>query len=296
MRRLLLIVTIVALITTGCADKVPKSYPFANAIGVGTLAGTPDGGLVYGIRTSGAVYQVDVHGTGGHTPFTTIAIGTAGDSGLTGLTTDAQGRVFAAWTDPAEQITVGQIAPGSTRIVWRGPTATGKNTSGRLATTPDGRLLLAVGDLGDASKAANPAFSNGKLLTIDPNSTADQQPNAISTGWHDPTGVAYSADNVLWVADQRVLARAGNNGPTAPTTSLPAESEPIAMSRYGDATDQELTVCFANSGKLLRYSLNDGQQALPGRTLARDCRLGVAELKDGRLVYASQTGLEVTAL
>jgi len=284
---------------SGCGS-TPRTEALARGQGVTAIAALHDGGLRAAERTTGTIFSVDAHG--GRRDVTTIAVSSVGDGGVLGLATDPQDRTFASWTRPDGRLVVGEVTGQVPRLIWEGPQTNGTAIGGRLTVTPQHRLLVGIGDLGDHAKASDPGALNGKLITLDPDRGPDQQPNVISAGWHVPAGVAYtpneeSTNAVLWAVDDARgdgpdrLARPGAAGPTG-ATELGAGRAPGGLTAYGD---QELAVCERASHELRRFLIQDVTQAVPGRVLATDCDGGVAQLSDGRIAYSTGGALRVTA-
>jgi hypothetical protein len=308
-RRLLTLTFAIALLTlTGCGTTPPETDAFVTSPNVSAMAPLVNGGLRYGNRLTGNIYEVDKDGHGSQTPIATVNVSTANGNGLVGLAVDSNNGTFAAWTNAVGALTVGQVAPGPTRVIWSGPILSAPNSGGQLTFSPDGRLLVALAD--NAAKIYNSSgdvntttpssahANDGELLTLDPSGDASQLPNAISTGWVNPIA-AYSGDNVLWVADNKApaagtLAQGGDNGPTGAVTNLAPADQPVGIAPYD--TNEELALCFGGNHELKRFLLNDGTEALPDHVLAHDCAYGVVELHDGRLAYATVNGIRTTVL
>jgi hypothetical protein len=74
-----------------------------------------------------------------------------------------------------------------------------------------------------------------------------------------------------------------------PASAVLAKTAPSGLAA---PSEDELLVCSYLSRRLLRYRIADGR-ATPDGTLVDDCRLGVAVLADGRVVYATESSIRV---
>ena len=293
-----ILVAFLCVIGAGCGTANAATKPFVAAPFASAMVATTDGGLEWAAGNTGEIYAADKFGHTTSTPVGKVSVLAGDNTAVTGLTVDSSGHTFAAWIDPQSRLTVGQVAPGATRILWQGPVVGTTNVGGRLLMSTYNRLVLSVGNLGAPAQDSDQTSINGKLLTLDPNGAATQQPNVVSTNWVDPTGIAYDQGNAIWVADDNPdgkgrLARSGDTGTTGQVTYFNVHDQPVGMAAY---SEEEMAVCFAGNHELKRYLLSDGIEALPGRVLANDCEYGVVQLKDGRLAYAAKTGIRVTTL
>lgn len=263
------------------------------------MAALPDGGLRYGGRTSGLIFDVSSDGVQGTNPLAYLKVSPDAGQGLMGLVVEEDGRTYVSYTDPQHRLIVSQVVPGDERIVWQGPVMTQSMVGGGLAMTPQGRLIVGVGTPTDAATNAPLAEYKGTLITLDPSRDSDQVPNVVSRNWQNPRAVSYINKRVLWVADnskdanEDVLARGGDSGVLSPVTKLDADDNPSAITPYGD---QEIAVCNEGSGALQRFLIEDGTTAVPGRVLATDCHSSVVQLGDGRLAYTTVNGIRTTIL
>jgi glucose/arabinose dehydrogenase len=162
-----------------------------------------------GERKSGRVLQVT--GDAPATELIKLNVDASGDGGLTGLAlspsyTEDQ-LVYAYITTPTDnrvvRFTKGQQAKPILTGIPTGP------TGNRGAITALGRdtLLVATGDAGDPSAAADPDSLAGKVLRIDTaGNAAAGNPTVGSrvyaSGLHSPGGLCKSADEArVWVTD-----------------------------------------------------------------------------------------------
>lgn len=281
-----------AIATAGCGDGPDDGVLVAEAAEAAAIAPYGDG-FVFGERATGVVRVVDGDGALQAAPLARVDVRADGQRGLLGLAVDSRDRVFAAWTDDSHLL-VGQVAPGSVRVVWEGPETAERANGGHLVFGPDGRLVIGVGDLEDPSRVADPAAPNGKLLALEPDGPPDQVPGVINSGWNNPFAFTFGPDGALWVADNAPgdeperLVRADRAD--APVTELPASTAPSGITV---GPDGELLVCGYVSGALLRYRVEDDRAVRAG-TASGDCALAVVTLRDGRVVYA--TGDEIRLL
>ncbi len=256
------------------------------AAGATAMAITSDGDLIYGERTSGRVRSVSGE------LVARVEVTAEGQRGLLGLAVDPDGAVFAAWTRRDGRIVVGQVAPGRMRLVWLGPPSARLANGGHIAFAPDGSIVIGIGDLQDPGSVSDLDAPHGKLLRLDPGGTPEQKPEMISYGWNNPYAFAFTPSGDLWLADnapgkqEERLLRAD---PVGPRTVLPDRTAPSGLAA---PTDDTLVVCGYRTKLLLRYRIGANGVARPdGSPLARDCRLGVVLLPDGRLAYATDTAI-----
>lgn len=245
-----------------------------------------DGGLVYGERTTGRILNPDGD------VLARVKVSSNGQRGLLGLAVDQDGTIFASWTRPDRRLVVAAVAPDYERLVWLGPRSTDLATGGHIAFDPDGTLVIGIGDLEDPGAVSDPAAPNGKLLRLDPLGRAGQRPKTISYGWNNPYAFDFTSDGDLWLADnapgddRERLLRAD---PTGPQTWLPDRTAPSGLAIVDD---DALVVCGYRTQLLLRFRIAANRSAIrDGPPLARDCRLGVVRLEDGRLAYSTGSSI-----
>jgi hypothetical protein len=254
----------------------------------------PGGGLMFAERLTGRVREVTAGGSVGKTPLAQVAVRADGQRGLLGLARTPGGDVFASWVDPAGFLLVGRIAPEPVRVIWRGPATRRQSNGGRIAFTPDGRLVVGVGDLLERELVNDPGAPNGKLLLLDPSGEESQMPEVHSSGWNNPFAFVVEEDGTAWVADNAPgseperLARVSTAGVVTVLTELPARTAPSGLARFPGA----LLVCGFRSRALLMYPLRGNNLGEP-LTLAEDCALGVERLADGRVAYANEREIRV---
>jgi hypothetical protein len=267
---------------------VPRSaFPAA-------MEALPGGGLMFAERQTGRVREVTASGSVGEKPLAQVTVRADGQRGLLGLARTPEGDVFAAWVDPAGSLLVGRVAPGPVRVIWRGPATRRQSNGGRIAFTPDGRLVVGVGDLLERELVNDPGAPNGKLLLLDPNGEESQKPEVHSSGWNNPFAFAVDEDGTAWVADNAPgpeperLARVSPGGVVTVLAELPARTAPSGLARVPGG----LLVCGFRSRALLAYRLR-GTALGEHLTLAEDCALGVVRLADGRVAYANEREIRV---
>lgn len=250
------------------------------------LVALPGGALRYAERLTGRVREVDAEGRLRPDVVAEVEVSTEGQRGLLGLAVDAQGRTFAAWTDREGVIVAGQVAPGPVRLLWRGPESSQAANGGHLEFSPDGRLVIGVGDLqrGDRS---------GQLLALDPEGHAEQEAAVLSSGWNNPFAFGFSPSGELWVADNAPgeeperLVRLAPDGEPVTTVELPGRQ--IAPSGVVALSDSQLVICAYLARALTLYDVDRRSE----RTLADGCRTGVARLANGDLAYATDDQIRV---
>ncbi|WP_158887465.1 PQQ-dependent sugar dehydrogenase [Amycolatopsis anabasis] len=141
-----------------------------------------------------------------------LDVDAAGDGGLTGLALSPsypEDQLVFAYVTTASDNRVVRLAKGQPPK----PILTGipKGATGnRGAIMPDGKgaLLVATGDAGNPSAAAEKGSLAGKVLRIDPGgqpAKGNPQPESavVATGLHSPGGLCKSGDGArLWVTDR----------------------------------------------------------------------------------------------
>lgn len=282
------------LLVSGCGAREIPTKTLSEAIQVGAMVPLKDGGIRFGERLSGNVWDIDKSGVRSVNPIARLEVSNRGQRGLLGLAIDDKGQTFASWTKPDLTLAVAQIAPGATRIIWNGPTTSDIEIGGRIIFTPEGRLLVGLGNMQDPTKISHKDTLNGKLLTLDPLRGPEQQPNIVSKNWNNPMGLAYM-NNLLWAADSGSggpdrLGRVGEDGFVGKPVELGTDTQPWDLTVFGD---KELVVCMRNTKVLKRFLVNN-VEPVSGRTVAKDCTRGVIELSSLELAYATEDQIRVT--
>jgi glucose/arabinose dehydrogenase len=161
-------------------------------------------------RTTGRIMRV--HKGDDPKLVTTLPVNTAGGGGLTGLAlspTYTQDQLIFAYVTTATDNRVIRIAPGDTpKPVLTGIPRGAKDNAGVLTVDHKGALLVATGDAGNPTGAANPSSLAGKVLRIDVDGApapGNPNPNSkiVSSGLVDPGGMCTSTDGTrAWVTDR----------------------------------------------------------------------------------------------
>jgi glucose/arabinose dehydrogenase len=293
----LLLATLVA--TPYAHAKFPRRANFPAA-----MAALPGGGLIYGELTTGRIWKLSKTGHRSKHPLVRIRhIASEGLQGLLGLAVDKRGRIFADWTGTDGRIHVAKVAPGKRRAVWNaGPDGQEAN-GGRLAFTQDGRLLVSVGDRDRSVQSGPmgpigpvfPGFTGG-IYSVNPNGPATQTPTTLAPGFFNPFGLAITPSGDVWATDNAItpdtdlIARVHDG--TAEPFAYMAHTAPSGLAAIDDHT---LAVCGYVSRRLDRFAVAaDGTAHVSGPPIAQDCSVGVIRLSDGRLAYATETGISVT--
>lgn len=277
---------LLVLSVSGCSHRSADGALLVHAASPVALAALADGSLRYGERLSGRILEVDPDGRARPAPVARVAVSTDGQRGLLGVAVDSRERTFAAWTDPAGIMVVGQVAPGPVRWLWRGPPSARLANGGHLALAPDGRLVVGIGDRqrGDRS---------GQLLALDPDGPPDQEPAVLSAGWNNPFAFGFSPSGALWVADNAPgreperIARVGPEGRLTHEAELAGDQ--IAPAGLVALSDAELVLCAYLTKALIRYDVGTGRR----RVLAGNCQTGVVQLTGHKLAYANDTEIRV---
>jgi hypothetical protein len=301
-----------ALIATGCSSD--PSEPASGA--VDTLVEFPDArpGDVISLRAAdgdpaivewidrraGTIRSIDVDEPGTPTVLAAIDVGTDGEQrGLLGHTT-IDGVRYAAWTDPdTEHLLVGALTSatpaGVDRIVWDAGGTAGGAVGGHLATAPDGRLILGIGQLTDWAKA----HGSGAMLGLDPLGPPDQEPVVLSDGYINPFGFAVVGEQ-LWVADNAVGDDTERTGPIDLAPGAPradrsdlaqTNGPPRAPSAVVALPDGDVAVCGFLDAQLRRWTPEPPGYGDP----LGPCLAGATALADGTIVTATADALVTIA-
>ncbi len=289
----LVVAFVVAFVVTnaGCGGESAEQeradvIEFSAGAAPAALVPLPDGTLLVGERATGRVRVVDDDGRLRPDPLAEVDVATDGQRGLLGLAS-IEGRTFAAWTRATDgRIVVGQVAPGSPRLVWEGPPSSDLANGGHLDVMSDGRLVIGIGDLQDPTRVADAATPNGKLLALDPDGATDQVPEILSGGWNNPFAFTVTRDGEIWVADNAPgdePERIGRGDRAGPLVELPGARAPSALIELEPG---RLGLCGFLDGQLVEVAVDDTEPAV-GRTILDDgCRTGAARLGDGRLAVS----------
>jgi len=274
--------------------------------GIGALAPLPGGGFLAGERATGIVHEVTAAGTVRAEGNVTVAVSppasVVDERGLTGLAVDGTGRVFAAWVGAggngpeSNRLVVGQIFP-EVRLVWVGPAAVDHDLGGAIALAPDGHIVVAVGDFGTPEKVADPVSALGKLLSLDPNGATNQSPEVLSSGWNDPTALAYGPDGRLWVVDRSASGGRVARGDKGGRPTLVVSLRGSAVRSATTLSARELVVCTGTGdGRMERRTVGpDGPVSAAG-ALVSGCSTAMTRLVDGRIATATAAGVQIVAV
>jgi glucose/arabinose dehydrogenase len=277
--------------------RIPAEEPAAMAL-------DRDGSLLIGERRSGRILRVGSEqlDTARPTsePVARVDVATEGQQGLLGLAVTPDGSLLAGMTrpgpGPARQVVVRVVPDGEPEPVWIGPVAADEAIGGRLAVTPEGRVLIGLGDfLRGPAGEFEPDEPYSKLLSLDPAGPPDQEPVVVSEGWYNPFAFAVAPDGAVWVADNApgdTPERIGR-GDGGPVREMDRERAPSGLAVLGE---DELAVCGFVSGVLELVPIVDGEVREPTELLADRCRLGVLPLGDGALAVALDDAVQVLEL
>ena len=297
----------IGLIATGCSDgdREPTGAPGTRTIVefteaqpgdlIALRASDIDPTVVEWIdRRAGTINSID--GAGTITVLASIEVGTDGEQrGLLGHPV-IDGVRYAAWTDPdSEHLLVGALTddePATVdRIVWDAGGTAGGAVGGHLDASPDGRLILGIGQLTDWAKD----HGSGALLGLDPDGPIDQEPVVLSDGYINPFALE-AVGGVVWVADNAVgddTERTGaidlaDGSERVDRADLDATGgDPRAPSAVVVLGDGKPAVCGFLDGELRPWSTDPAGY---GDTIG-PCLTGAAVLGDGTLVTATAEGL-----
>jgi len=274
------------LVVVSCARDAPVGVLVRRAPEAAAMVALPGGGLLYGERKTGRIRNLDGD------VVARVEVRSDGERGLLGIAVDPDDRLFAAWTRRDGRLVVAQVDPGPERIVWLGPLSADRANGGHIEWAPDDTLVIGIGDLEDPGSVSDLDAPHGKVLRLDPSGPPGQKTEYLSYGWNNPYAFDFTPSGALWLADnapgqqEERLLRAD---PVGPRTVLPEHTAPSGLAAVDDDT---LVVCGHRTKLLLRFRIGSNRVArLDGPPLARDCRLGVVLLSDGRLAYATDTSI-----
>ena len=319
--------SLTAAITTGCSsDETHPAPPWAtttlgrpsntstpilsDAAFPAALAVTPDGGVIYGERSTGRIIRLAADLTPPGIVVATVVVSEIGDSqrGLLGLAVDPDDgtRVFASWTRSGDsRIVVAQVTPGPQRIIWEGPPSAEVANAGRLVWR-GAALVLSIGDLNRGQPAAGspPGAATdwrGTIISLDPDGPADQTPTVLSSGWNNPYALALGPEGDLWLADNI------GGGCCERLAHLPATGEPV-ITRLGDDQHEivpaaivplgpeRFGVCSYLTHQMLDIQVIDGRLSAPSAPVFDGCSIAAVRLDDHRVVMATESTLSIGVL
>jgi Glucose / Sorbosone dehydrogenase len=244
----------------------------------GPIATLREGGFIFGERATGKIRLVDAEGRLQVDPVAELEVGN--EEGLLGLAVDIGERIYASWVDPSGRLTVGWVDAAAEHVFWRGPPVGGA-VGGQLGFSPNGDLVLAVGDLGEPSLVDDAGAPNGKLLALDPHEPPDQTPEIYSKGWSNPLAFAFDDQGALWVADApdsgagRLVRVVGKK--RSVRSQFESGTVPSGMAALGT----DVILCDSAGGELRFY------RGAGSDLLAEDCSGGVATSDQGSVLYSS---------
>lgn len=262
------------------------------------LASLPDGDLLVGERRTGAVRRISANG-GLSEPIVRVDVQAGPDDqrGLLGLAV-TENHTYGAWTRATDgRIVVADLTDGLQRLVWEGPASSDLANGGHLATLPDGRLVIGIGDLQDPDRSADPDAPHGKLLALDPAGPPDQDPVALSQGWNNPFAFVVTKSGDIWVADNAPgddPERIGRGDRASARVALPGSRAPSALV---EIDREHLGLCGYLDGELRLVELTDDDepQLEDTETAATGCRTGAVALSDSRFAVSDGEQVHILA-
>ncbi|WP_436795302.1 hypothetical protein [Actinospongicola halichondriae] len=169
---------------------------------------------------------------------------------------------------------------------WSGkaPSSAELANGGTLAFRGD-RLLISIGDLQDPDAVDDPDALNGKILSLDPMGSPDQEPTFVSGGWNNPFAMTVVAGDI-WLVDN-----APGSQPERIVRIAPSGEESVleltgerAPSSLDVLPDGDLVLCGFVSEVVERIPVPDTGVVAPTEELGPPCSTGVAVLADGSIV------------
>lgn len=268
------------------ATPAPSAPAFA-------LTPVPDGrALLWAERGTGVIRRAVLDGAppGAGDVLARLDARPGPDAGIRGLGVGRDGRTFASFVRRADgRLVVVEVGLPLARVVWVGPPTGRTRAGGGLTVLAGGRLALAIGDQGRPRQAEAPRSLLGRVVTLDADGPAGQEPRRRSRGWHDPTAFARGRDGVLWVADRAGAEDAERIGhadrPRTGTVRSPFRRVPIGLA-VGDG-GATLLVCGLRSGRVDRTPVRGagrGNAESEPEVLAARCRYGIAIARERVLV------------
>jgi len=191
-------------------------YIVPKAITPSALAFAPDGRVFYTEKNTGRIRVISRADELLSEPFAAVPVNCAGDRGLLGLALHpdfaSNGRVYVFYTRSDTGVSTDQpqavidnrvvyfeaegdrARAGEIFVVSLPAGTSSEHVGGRIAFDSDGKLLIALGDLGDPQAAAADTNPAGKLLRYhDDGSVPTDNPSAGSAifarGLRDPRGL-----------------------------------------------------------------------------------------------------------
>lgn len=258
------------------------------------LTPTNNGGFLYAEKELGVVRSVSADGVLDPDPVASFDVNPDRQRGLVGLA-EIDGRLFASYVRSSDdRLVVARASDGAE--VWLGPPSTDLANGGHLVPLGDGRLLIGIGDLQDRPARDRDDTVNGKLLILDPEGAADQEPEVLSAGWNNPFAITLASDGTIWVADNAPGSEPERLGRgDAPATEASDLSDMRAPSALVELPDGRLGMCGFVSGTLDAVAV-DRSVPEAGPALITPCRTAAAVLSDGRVVTATETQIFVATL
>lgn len=212
-----------------------------------SIAFAPDGRIFYNELSGGRVRIIE-NGTLLPTPFSTIAVSTAGEKGLIGLALHpdfaTNGWVYICYSTPAggheigRYTAVGNIGTAYTPIV-AGLPGSGIHNGGNIAFGPDGKLYHSMGDNANSANSQNAGVYPGKIHRFNDDGTIPAD-NPYTTGmlsrycmglrnsfdleWNHSLGILYASENGPGSDDEanRIVAGGNFGWPTLMCTGNPS--------------------------------------------------------------------------
>lgn len=219
-----------------------------------------------------------------------------GQRGLLGLV-EVDEELYAAWTRAGDsRLVVGQVTGGE-RIIWEGPESTDLANGGHLELGADGRILVGIGDLQNPDLIDEPNAPNGKILSLDPAGSADQEPTVLSSGWNNPYAFTVTGSGDVWVADNAPGEQPERLGqgdvPEVPRADLPDRTAPSVVIDLGPG---QIGVCGYLDGDLRVIDVGADGPTIGDTLVEEVCKTGAEVIGEDLLAVADEQAVRYVTL
>jgi glucose/arabinose dehydrogenase len=312
-----------------------------------SLAFAPDGRIFF-VEVKKGVVRVLANGVVQDRPVASVGVPQGAEHGIVGLALDpsfaTNHYLYIYYTqggsgDTSERPRRHRLtrwtehdgtADSETAVLDNLPTGKCCHTGGKMAFASDGRMVIVLGDQGDADRrdAQNPNRLNGKVLRFDPLRAMQEKPDPrsfiIASGLRNPYGLdIHPSTGDVWLTDNgpdmcdelnRVEPGANFGNPVVECTGgderfvdpawesgvdrLGLTGERIYNGSMFPEYAGDVLFCSINTGNMLRAVLSRPdykrveriEQVVSGQD-GQGCRLDLAVAPDGSIYYTSATSI-----